>query len=542
MNLKAKADITTAFCLLLACTLVSFADTVRITTWKLSSEGKAAPTAGQITAAAETLKTLDPDVILLQDVPGWRFCNELVEALKPNAYNVLVCSSFRTVVTNRLQNQVAILAKSKGYFSWSESWQSPGSELGGYAFAALQLGSERFGFFSAQINDAAEAAQAGEQLSRQAATVRNWTMNRVQALLVAASFQTNTGEVTATSQQTFRLLQQAGFVDGISRLPPEQRITFKPTPSQKGFPTDVFYVEPSTFAGNVRVVTSAAFAHQPLTCDLELDPTKAAAAWVTSAMETAAAQRAANSSNDSHPGTAVGQTTAGSMVPWWAGAIGGAVLATLLLSWMRRRRLLLPPAPTPALLPDSFEPGHQPPSSFTVVLAPLSTTGTRAEADAGAAAPHPVIRLEGPSGTQTQSPDWQQRALAAEQRAEQAHTIIRRGLIPHMSDWLKHFFVRKLATDRERLLESQHVATQRAKIVDERLAKIELQLKEQNIVYGRRIEELVCELASAKEENRELIRQRIAQVRAEMEAARAKLIAQARQTEAENPNVEETNL
>ena len=42
-----------------------------------------------------------------------------------------------------------------------------------------------------------------------------------------------------------------------------------------------------------------------------------------------------------------------------------------------------------------------------------------------------------------------------------------------------------------------------------------------------RIEELNKELAAAREENRELIRERIAQVRAEMEAARSRVLAEA---------------
>jgi hypothetical protein len=538
MNVKAKAHIARAFWLLLAFTSVSFSDTIRITTWNLRSEAKAAPTVSQINAAAETLKTLDPDVILLQGIPNWQFCNELAEALKPNAYNVLACSSFRSEVTNRPQNQVAVLAKSKGYFSWSESWQTAGSAPGGYAFAALQLGNQRLGFFSAQINSPIEGAHAGEQVSRQAASVRNWTMNRVQALLVAASFDGKANEVTAASEQALRALRQAGFVDGLSRLPPELRITFKPTHAQPGFAADCVYLEPSTFAGNVRVAPSAAFEHQPLTCDVELDPTKAAAAWVASAMETAATQRAAAlESHSPSPNDPSGSAVVRSLMPWWIALIGGAVLATLLFFWLMRKRLLLPPASTPALLPNSFDPDQQTPSSFTVVLAPHSGTGARPAPAASGLAPHPVIHLERPGATQTQSAAWQQRALAAEARAEQAHTIIRGGLLPHLRDWLKHFLVRKLASDRARLLEAQQAATRKAQVVDERLAKIELQIKEQNIAYGRRIEELLCELASAKEENRELIRQRIAQVRAEMEAARAKLMAQARQSEAENPGL-----
>ena len=534
--MKARTHIIiAALGFLLGSTAISFADTIRVTTWNLHSEAKAAPTSSQITGTAETLKTLDPDIILLQEVRDWQFCDQLVRALKPAEYNLLVCSAFRTGSTNPAQAQVAILAKPKGYFSWSEACQTPGAAPGGYAFAALQIGGQRLGFFSAKSSTPSEGAQVAEQIAKQSATVRNWTMNRVQALLVADSSDAKMNEVTAASEQTLRVLRQAGFVDGLSRLPAEQRITSKPVGAQPGFAVDWLYLEPSTFAGNVRVVPSAAFEHQPLTCDLELDPTKAAAAWLTSAIEASARERAAAS-------PASGTVASRSLMPWWIALIGGAAFATVFFLWLTRRRLFLPPAPTPAaLLPNSLEPGQQTASSFTVVLAPHSGTGARPASAISGSAPHPVIHVEGP-GTQTQSAACQQRALAAEKRAEQAHAVIRRGLLPHLREWLKHFMVRKLATDREQLLEAQQAATRRALVVDERLARIELQIKEQNVAYGRRIEDLERELATAKEENRELIRHRIAQVRAEMEAARAKLLAEAEEKESADSGKEPSGM
>ena len=58
------------------------------------------------------------------------------------------------------------------------------------------------------------------------------------------------------------------------------------------------------------------------------------------------------------------------------------------------------------------------------------------------------------------------------------------------------------------------------------LCRVEQQVQRQNSVYQERIEALTRELILAKEESRELIRARITQVKAEMEAARAKLMAQ----------------
>ena len=63
--------------------------------------------------------------------------------------------------------------------------------------------------------------------------------------------------------------------------------------------------------------------------------------------------------------------------------------------------------------------------------------------------------------------------------------------------------------------------------VEERLSRLEQQIQRQNAGYQARIEDLTRDLIVAKEENRELIRARIAQVKAEMEAARVRMMAQA---------------
>jgi hypothetical protein len=140
--------------------------------------------------------------------------------------------------------------------------------------------------------------------------------------------------------------------------------------------------------------------------------------------------------------------------------------------------------------------------------------------------PQPIIQVETPGTRQTQAEALRQRAETAEQRAERANVVIRKGLIPHLSQWLKHKLVRKLIADRAQLLETQQAAAQKVLAVEERLSRIEQQIQRQNDTYQARIEALTRELLTTKEENRELIRARIAQVKSEMEAARARLVAQ----------------
>jgi hypothetical protein len=68
---------------------------IRITTWNLEwfpngSAGEATPEkqAQRIQAAADVLKKLNPDILLLQEVRDYDACARLGEAIQPGAYTV----------------------------------------------------------------------------------------------------------------------------------------------------------------------------------------------------------------------------------------------------------------------------------------------------------------------------------------------------------------------------------------------------------------------------------------------------------------------
>jgi hypothetical protein len=166
------------------------------------------------------------------------------------------------------------------------------------------------------------------------------------------------------------------------------------------------------------------------------------------------------------------------------------------------------------------------PSGYTVIVTPLSITGSAPDSPPALPSAMPLVHLETPSARQTQSATWEQRALAAEAQAKHAQTIIQQGLLPDLGRWLKQKFLRKLLVHRSQLLAAQEEATRKVMAVDARLTKLELQIQQQTQSYMRRIEELTAELLAAKEENRELIRSKIAQVKIEMEAARKKILEQ----------------
>jgi hypothetical protein len=164
--------------------------------------------------------------------------------------------------------------------------------------------------------------------------------------------------------------------------------------------------------------------------------------------------------------------------------------------------------------------------SYTVVVGTRSATEGALAKPSPPQAPEPVIHVEAQEGTHTHAEVLKQRALAAEHRADRAQAMIRTGVLPHLRQWLKQKLVRQLVADRTRLLETQQAAVHKVRAVEERLSRLEREILLQNDTYQARIEALTRELLTAKEENRELIRARIAQVKAEMQAARARLVAQ----------------
>ena len=99
---------------------------IRITTWNLEwfpngSPHDATPEkqAQRIEAAADVLKKLDPDILLLQEMRDYDACARLGEAIQPSAYQVAICSAFTGA-----KQQEAIVAKIPAQAAWSESWKS----------------------------------------------------------------------------------------------------------------------------------------------------------------------------------------------------------------------------------------------------------------------------------------------------------------------------------------------------------------------------------------------------------------------------------
>ena len=103
--------------------------------------------------------------------------------------------------------------------------------------------------------------------------------------------------------------------------------------------------------------------------------------------------------------------------------------------------------------------------------------------------------------------DWQRRALAAEQRAERATAIVRKGLVGQLARLLTNDLMKKLVSQRTELIAGQHQAVGEIELLAARLEKLEGAPPQG--YYEQRIAELEKELATKNAENRELLRARI---------------------------------
>jgi membrane-associated HD superfamily phosphohydrolase len=132
---------------------------------------------------------------------------------------------------------------------------------------------------------------------------------------------------------------------------------------------------------------------------------------------------------------------------------------------------------------------------------------------------HSVVLLPTTIGETT---EWQQRALAAEQRTDTLQSAARAGLVAHLSQWFSGVLTQRLISQRRTLLETHETAAAEIAALEARLEQIQAPLQARLAAYERRIAELEKELAARDEENRQLLRAKIETMRKQLEAERGK--------------------
>jgi hypothetical protein len=446
-------------------------------------------------------------------------CKQLAQALMPAEYNVIGCSSFSDSRSNApYASQVAILSRHKGYFFWSEPWQTPSAESmpGGFAVAAIQIGKRRLGVFSVQpqgkqtpaagaSGNASVPVTSVQQWMHALSVLRNWETNRIEAAVVAAAI-----DSTPSGRQSKGQPKVANPFTKFLAMPLDRPI-IQPGLGNHSEPLTNYFA--AHFIPGLEGFPGVVLGGSLATCDLDFD----------GVMPSVVASDA--------PAQTVSETstviTSPATTLWRAAGLFSVLVGVAAVVWVfatrRSSRKLA------RFIAEQSEAEGPASASFTVVVAPRSITGSALD-DVGALDPGPLVSLDAPKKTRTQSEILPARTLKTGRHLEHRDAL-RAGLLMHLSQWMKEKLIRKLISDRAGLMASQEASTLKVMKVDERLARIEAQLREQNEGYARRIERLTQELSAAKEENRELIRGQIRQVKAEMEAARARLVAEAKETE-----------
>ncbi len=466
--------------LALFCPLPIQAAPITVTTWNLQPNSVAGSNGWSnkiqqslFQEAAESLKKLHPDVILLQQVADWETCHQLARALRPEVYQVAVCSSFCDSHAKLLGRQVAILSKAKPYLALSQQWQTAS---GGFAFAALRLGDKNVGIFSVQLGDGAESGMAfqqacddsARQLVTQIAFLQNWNANRLQTFIVAGDFNTTPDVLPLAHEKTLLRLEHIGF---------DSAYAGRPLQGQTGATLDYIFTRNTGLAGPPVTTQSPLSEHGAVTVEMD-----------SPAPNTVAALPPAPAMLSNTTSSADGHQT----LLWLAGCLAG-VAALFVLALIFPRRSTLQPAPVKTRL---------------IIATPKIESP-------------PYVQVETEGTTQTQSQTWRPHPEAG-RVATRMPEAVRAGVIADLSRWLKQKVVQRLMSDRAELLATQQTAALKVLAVDERLAKVERHIQRRNQEYEQRIDSLLQALITAREENRELIRAKIALLKAEMEEARFK--------------------
>jgi len=285
--------ITSYIALLLLLQIGAFATEVRVATWNLewfpSGSPNLAPPeveAKRIQEAANTLREINPDVIVLQEIRDLETCEKLAAALKPENYSVSICSRFKDEFGGGLgRQQVAILSKKPAFAAWSDKWKTFGTvdPPRGYAFAAFRYGTNDVGFYSVHLksnltrSDPQRGNQlnilkrelAAEQIMRHAKEVGILLTNQLEAVVVGGDFNTNPDQDLFVSEKTLRLFQDEKFLSGYEDLPLVNRVTH---PGKGRYPDatfDYLFVR-GTQAGKPQIVSASVSDHYPVTRTIEL--------------------------------------------------------------------------------------------------------------------------------------------------------------------------------------------------------------------------------------------------------------------------------
>ena len=261
---------------------------IRITTWNLEWFPNGSPKripaeeqAKRIAAAADVLRPLNSDILLLQEVQDYDACARLAEAIRPHTYQVAICSAFKGG-----EQQVAILGKEPAQAAWAEPWKSMEGvdPPRGFAFAWFKIGNGNIGVYSLHLksnlivrgNKEVETAKnirkrevATHQLLNHLRDIIATAISSIKTVIIGGDFNTNKDQPMFASEKTLSTLTDAGFRNCMEGLPLVKRVTH---PGSHGFPDATFdYLFSVNAASRPALITPSDVSdHYPVTCDFTI--------------------------------------------------------------------------------------------------------------------------------------------------------------------------------------------------------------------------------------------------------------------------------
>ena len=260
------------FCLLFAA-LDSFCGELSVCTWNLewfpsgSSKGFASKEieSKRISLVAETLRKLNSDIIIVQEIRDRKACEDLVEELKPNIYTISVCTQFKEGFGGAVGlQQVAILSKLPATASWAENWNtvSISDPPRGFAFASYRIGTNDIGVYGVHLKsnltrgDVDRGRQlnilkrelAAEKIMRHINEAPLNKTNQLEAVIVGGDFNTTLDQNEFASERTLTIFRDNQFESGYEGIDSKQRITI---PGKGKYPDatfDYLFVRPREIA------------------------------------------------------------------------------------------------------------------------------------------------------------------------------------------------------------------------------------------------------------------------------------------------------
>ena len=208
----------------------------------------------RIDSAAEVLKKLDSDIVVLQEVRDYAACEALAKKIG-DKYQVLVCSAFKSGFGGipGLQ-QVAILSKYPAQSCWSEDWKNFGrvDPPRGFVFAHIKIDNRDIAVYGVHFKsnlvmrgDRFKEGQlnilkrelAAEQVIAHSNQIGRVLGLNIDATVIAGDFNTNKDQIEFASERTLKLFEENGFTSGFENMPLDKRVTH---PSKGKYPDATF--------------------------------------------------------------------------------------------------------------------------------------------------------------------------------------------------------------------------------------------------------------------------------------------------------------